>query len=41
MQGFKGVLRPRQSYEFAGLDDVEIDRRHSVFCIQRLSHVIR
>ena len=41
LPGYGNVPRPRQSYEFAGTEEVAVDARASVMLAQRLRGVIR
>eukprot|EP01024_Parvocaulis_polyphysoides_P015388 TRINITY_DN1670_c0_g1_i1.p2 TRINITY_DN1670_c0_g1~~TRINITY_DN1670_c0_g1_i1.p2 ORF type:complete len:365 (-),score=55.77 TRINITY_DN1670_c0_g1_i1:203-1297(-) len=40
-QYFPSIIRPRQSFEFLGLDEVEIDEERVVLCVKKLQGVIR
>lgn len=41
MKGYPGVVRPKQSFEVAALDEANLYQRQAIFSIQRLPYVIR
>ena len=40
-QEYKGMVRPKQSYQFACMDEVSVNRQDLFYCIQRLPYVVR
>lgn len=41
MEGYASITKPRQSFEFAGLDEVAVDQSRALLCIQRLPYIVR
>lgn len=41
VEGYQGITRPRQSFEFSALDKVTVDSTRALLSIQRLPYVIR